>query len=149
MRPRASTFNAIFLAYCVADIAPVMSLQSTARARYPDVSLVDHTVRIDFEAPAAEALRERVAATMSRCDAVIALIGSGIRLDEWVAWEMREARRRNLPVVALLLATGSTSCVVPGDLQGVPVLRGSLSTALRALARVGPAQGDATQPSES
>lgn len=107
--------------------------------------MVDHTVRIAFEAPAAEALRGRVAAVMNRCDAVVALIGSGVRLDDWVAWEMREAMRRDLPLVALLLPTARLSGGVPSDLAKVPLLRGTLTAAVSAVSRA--ASRDEQDPS--
>lgn len=126
-------FSAIFLAYPASAVRTVPAMRERAMSQYPELCLLEYVVRIPFDNAPAAALRGRVSLELSRAEAVVAFVGGEATTDDWVVWEMREGVRLGLPVIALVLPHARRSGVVPRDLADVPLIRGSLGTAIRAL----------------
>jgi hypothetical protein len=123
----------IFLAYQASDLAIVFEERTRTLKLMPRVQFEDYTVRSPFAAPAAEALRDLIVSRMERCKGLVCVITRPIGLDDWTKWQIGQAQRLGLPVVVLALADALNLVNLPREFRGIPIVRGSLLRALRAL----------------
>jgi hypothetical protein len=108
--------NHAFLSFAHEDLRTVDQFRSEMEDRYPELSLVDHTVTQPFGNSFSAYIRGQVAQRIQTAPMTICLISERTASSQWVGWAIDKAHSLGKDILGVRLQSDATKDVPPAGL---------------------------------